>query len=333
MSVRFADHLNRYGPDALARAPRPPDLAEAQVYCAHLARSHYENFQVIGWFTPKEARTGMEAIYAFCRWADDLGDEVGDPARSERLLVWWRDQLRAVFADPTSARHPVFVALAPTITRFNLELEPFENLISAFIQDQHVYEYQNDAQLLDYCRRSANPVGRLVLKLAEADDPARREWSDAICTGLQLANFWQDVACDLDIGRIYLPRSDRWELGYSDEDLHARRYTPAYRALSSRKVAQARAYLERGEPLAASLGPPWNRAVELFRLGGLAILRAIEACNHDVWTMRPVVGRWTKLALMAQVALKPPRRRQGQDQRVAIPPTLDSTLLKQVPRP
>src|SRR4051812_7392970 len=155
----FLEDLRQFGPDASYRVTPP----EARAYCARLAATHYENFHVVTWLTPRPLRPAFRSIYAFCRWSDDLGDEVGDPERSRLLLAWWRSELRAMYRG--RAHHPVMVALAETVAEFAIPIEPFEALISAFEQDQVVTDYATYAELLDYCMRSANPVGHLVLYL------------------------------------------------------------------------------------------------------------------------------------------------------------------------
>ena len=211
--MSFQDDLRRYGPGA----DEDVSPAEAWAYCAHLTATHYENFSVVTWLTPREHRPAIQSIYAFCRWSDDLGDEIGEPVRSLVLLDWWRGELRAMYRG--QVQHPVMVALADTVVRYQIPIDPFEALIDAFVQDQTVTEYQTYPQLLDYCTRSANPVGHLVLHVAGAYSAENARTSDATCTALQLANFWQDVARDLTIGRIYLPREDREQFGYPDADL------------------------------------------------------------------------------------------------------------------
>ena len=211
MSMPFSDDLRRVWP----RQPRFACLATRRWPTApRLTATHYENFSVVTWLTPREHRPAFQSIYAFCRWSDDLGDEVGDRARSLELLDWWRGELRAMYHG--DVRHPVMIALAETVTRYDIPIDPFEALISAFEQDQRVTEYPTYDQLLDYCVRSANPVGHLVLYVAGAFSPENAHLADATCTALQLANFWQDVARDLAIGRIYLPREDRTRFGYPD---------------------------------------------------------------------------------------------------------------------
>ncbi len=294
------EDLKRWGP---ATASAPPSQAEAEAYCRALAASHYENFTVVSWFLPAHLRQPMANVYGFCRWADDLGDETGDPARSIELLQWWRGELQRCFQGQTT--HPVFVALAGTIQRFRLTPQPFEDLISAFEQDQRVTDYQSFEQLRDYCRRSADPVGRLVLALFEQATPQHEEWSDSICTGLQLANFWQDVDRDLANSRIYLPREDRLRFGYSDDDLHARRTTPAFLELLRFEVDRAREFFRQGQPLLSSVqGRRLRLALELFLGGGLKILDEIESIGYRVWDRRPTVTKRAKFGLLARSAIR-----------------------------
>ncbi len=292
--MSFQDDLRRYGPETAERVSR----AEARAYCAHLTAAHYENFSVVTWLTPREHRPAFQSIYAFCRWSDDLGDEVGDPARSVELLKWWRGELRAMFQG--QARHPVMVALAETVQSYKIPSDPFEALIDAFVQDQTVTEYQTFAQLLDYCTRSANPVGHLVLHVAGAYSAQNARLSDATCTALQLANFWQDVARDLAIGRIYLPREDRAQFGYPESDLRALRFTPAFAALMRFEVERTRALFDHGRALVPRIPGPLAVDIELFSRGGLAILDRIEASGGNVLGSRPALTRWTKMGLLGR---------------------------------
>lgn len=292
----FAEELRVWGPE---RRSFDVSLSEARRYCRKLAGGHYENFPVVSWVLPQELHPHFNAVYAFCRWADDLGDEVGDPARSLVLLQWWRDELRGCFAG--RSRHPVFVALGPTIQEYDLPVEPFENLISAFEQDQTVREYETFPQLLDYCRRSADPVGRLVLMLFRKRSEAHFAWSDSICTGLQLANFWQDVSRDLEIGRIYLPEEDRVRFGVTRDDLMARLSTPGFLELMRFEVERTRPYLRPWRTLASdehAVSDPTRDfplrlqvKVEMFARGGLAILDRITAADYRVLEARPVVSK------------------------------------------
>ena len=284
-----------------------PSMAEAEQFCANLAKTHYENFPVVSWLLPRRLHQPFYNVYAFCRWADDLGDEVGDPALALELLAWWRGELLDCYAG--QVRHPVFVALQQTIQQFTIPPEPFTDLISAFEQDQTVREYETFEQLVDYCSRSANPVGRLVLRLGECDSPQNVAWSDSICTGLQLANFWQDVARDGAIGRTYLPRESRLQFGYTDEQLQQGRSTPEFTALLKHEVERARVYLRAGFPLVAAV-PSWLQVeIDLFIHGGLLILNEIERIHFQVWEERPRVSKWAIACLFARSLARRAKRR------------------------
>ncbi len=277
-------------------------LAEAEVYCATLARTHHENFPVVSWLLPKRLHQHFYNVYAFCRWADDLGDEVGDTALALELLTWWRGELSDCYAG--QVRHPVFVALRQTIQQFTIPPEPFTDLISAFEQDQTVREYATFDQLLDYCRRSANPVGRLVLRLGECATAQNVAWSDAICTGLQLANFWQDVARDAAIGRTYLPREDRHRYGFSDELLRLQQSTPEFIALMRFEVERTREFLQAGLPLASAV-PSWlQMEIDMFIHGGLQTIQEIETIRYRVWEVRPRVSRWAMARLFGRSLIR-----------------------------
>lgn len=294
MAYSFAAHLARYGPAADYPVP---DLAAARSYCARLTRSHYENFTVVSALLPRRLIPHFHPVYAYCRWADDLGDETGGGTRSLELLGWWRQELNRCFRG--EARHPVMVALRPTIKRFGIPPEPFLDLIAAFEQDQRVKTYASFEDLLDYCRRSANPVGRLILYLCGSFNETTSALSDSICTGLQLANFWQDVRRDfVDLGRVYLPERDRRDFGYDDNDLIARRCTTEFKQLMRFQVDRARGYLERGRPLLDLVPRNMRVDIELFIEGGLAILRKIEAIDFDVWQERLRLSKREKLQLM-----------------------------------
>jgi len=273
-----------------------PSLAEAQQYCRKLARSHHENFPLVSFLLPKRLHQHFFNVYAYCRWADDLGDEIGDAQRSLELLGWWREELQACYAG--QCRHPVFVALEPTVRQFDIPLQPFDDLISAFEQDQSVREYDSCEQLLDYCTRSANPVGRIVLHLCERFDEQNAEWSDSICSGLQLANFWQDVARDLDIGRIYLPAEDRNRFGVTRDDLMAKRTTDQVVELMEFEVGRAHELLMAGLPLVARLPGRLQVDIELFARGGLRILDRIQSIGYRVLEQRPIVTKLDAFRLL-----------------------------------
>lgn len=308
MSAPFLEELKIWGPDSDRAGDRtgPLSLADAEAYCRRLATSHYENFPVVSWLLPRRLHQHFFNVYAYCRWADDLGDEVGDRDRALALLAWWRGELERCYDGV--ATHPVFVALKETIREFAIPRQPFDDLISAFEQDQRVTDYETFAQLADYCRRSANPVGRLVLYLFRQARDEHFRWSDSICTGLQLANFWQDVARDLDIGRIYLPAEDRERFGYTREALSLRTMNAPFRELLTFEVDRARALLKPwGQPGVAGIDEfPFRQRVEieLFARGGLLILDRIEALGCDVWRQRPVVTRFDFVRLLAGAVWK-----------------------------
>jgi squalene synthase HpnC len=293
MKNGFARELERWGP-AHAYAPAP--LAEAQQYCSRLARTHYENFSVATLLLPRRLIRHFHAIYAYCRWADDLGDETGGGQHALDLLQWWREELLRCYEG--RPHHPVMVALRETIRHFAIPPRPFLDLLRAFEQDQVVKRYETYAQLVDYCRCSANPVGHLVLYLCDSYDEPRAALADDICTGLQLANHWQDVARDLDIGRVYLPAEDRRHFGYDDAELEARRFTPAFAELMRFEVDRARGLFERGLALVPLVPADVQTDIELFACGGLAILRKIEAVGYNVWHSRPALRKWEKAALL-----------------------------------
>ena len=294
MGWNFVAELEMWGPQS------PPvatgGLSAARSYCARVARSHYENFTVVSVLLPRRLVRHFHAVYAYCRWSDDLADETVGGQAALDLIAWWRRELLACY-DGTP-RHPVMVALRETIRRFAIPPEPFLNLLVAFEQDQRVKRYDTFDQLLGYCRNSANPVGHLVLYLFACFSPERAALSDEVCTGLQLANFWQDVARDLAIGRVYLPAEDRHRFGYSDADLEARRCTPAFAELMRFEVDRANGFFDRGERLLPLLPREARADVELFSAGGRAILRAIEGIGYDVWSRRPEVSKWAKARLL-----------------------------------
>jgi squalene synthase HpnC len=299
----FAAELERFGPQSRF-APVGPEQGRA--YCRRLAQTHYENFSVATLLLPRRLVPHFHAVYAYCRWADDLGDETGGGEESLRLLAWWREELLRCYDG--SPRHPVMAALMPTICRFNIPQAPFLDLLTAFEQDQRVKEYDSYAQLLAYCKNSANPVGHLVLYLCESYTPENARLADCVCTGLQLANFWQDVSRDYDIGRVYVPAEDRRRFGYTDADLRARRFTPAFADLMAFEVERARQLFHAGEPLIERVPGDVQLDIELFIRGGQAILGRIEAQGYNVWHARPEVPKWEKAALLARAAWGQMRR-------------------------
>src|ERR1700681_4437305 len=219
---------------ALAANVPPPgcSIDDAQKYTRWLATHHYENFNVVSWLLPAELHQHFYNVYAYCRWADDLGDEVPETARALELLNWWERELDGCYEGRPA--HPVFVALRETIVAKDIPKQPFADLLKAFRQDQTVKRYQTWDAVLDYCMHSANPVGRLVLYLCGYRDEQRQLLSDATCTALQLANFWQDVSRDLEKGRIYIPLDAASAEGLGESYLVARRVDDRYVRLIKR---------------------------------------------------------------------------------------------------
>jgi squalene synthase HpnC len=285
-----------------------PTLAEAREYCRRLARSHYENFSVASWFLPKQLQQHFFNVYAYCRISDDLGDEVGDAAASLQLLDEWETQLNACYDG--SPRHPVFVALAETVREFEIPKHEFVDLLTAFRQDQTVTGYETFADLLGYCRNSANPVGHLVLYLCGYRDPERHQLSDYTCTALQIANFWQDVSRDYQKGRIYLPWEDLRRFGVAEDTISAGRNTPRFCEMMRFEVARAREWFAQGLPLVGMVDGQLALDIELFSRGGLEVLNAIERQGYAVLGRRPAISKARKLALVARAALHPFTRKR-----------------------
>jgi squalene synthase HpnC len=294
---------------ALPESYRIPDVAptldEARAYCQHLAETHYENFHVATWFLPKPLRPHFHAIYAYCRISDDLGDEVGSADVALALLEQWGNELDACYAG--NARHPVFVALAETIRACSIPKKPFADLLIAFRQDQVVKRYATMDDVLKYCEYSANPVGRLVLyACGEAENNQEEKFmlSDATCSALQLANFWQDVREDYARGRVYLPQKDMEFFRVRDQDIADGIASPEFRGLLRTEVSYAREMFEQGLPLIGMVNRDLALDLDLFSRGGLEILRAIERQDFDVLSARPAISKASKagLALRAVTA-------------------------------
>ena len=292
----FAAQLDLYGP--ARRHLRQMSVQESRAYCRRLARSHEENFTVVNWLLSRYLQQHFCNLYSYCRWADDLADETGDGVAKGQLLDWWHQQLVDCYRGRVN--HPVFVALAETIEEFQLPRQPFLDLLIAFRQDQTVRRYETFDDLLGYCGNSANPVGRLVLRLGRCyNDDDKVRLADSVCTGLQLANFCQDVARDYDRGRIYLPQQSCRRFGYTETMFHLREYNSQFRQLMIHEVDRAESYLSAGWPLVSCVGTELRGPVSLFISGGLAIVRAIRRANYNVWARRPTVSPWTKMRLMA----------------------------------
>jgi squalene synthase HpnC len=270
----------------------------AEGYTRWLATHHYENFNVVSWLLPRRLHRHFYNLYAYCRWADDLGDEVPDAQRALQLIDWWEDELRRCYAGQPS--HPVFIALAPTIRECDIPIEPFADLLTAFRQDQTVHRYATWDDVLGYCRYSANPVGRLVLFLCGYRDAERQRLSDFTCTALQLANFWQDVARDLEKGRIYIPLDTLAAHGLSEAEIVSRRFDARYAALMKDLIQRTRELFRAGLALASRVEPELRVDIELFSRGGLAVLEAIEAIGYNTLEQRPALRRSTQARLLGR---------------------------------
>lgn len=277
-------------------APRPPLLAanapsreEAYAYCRRIARAHYENFTIASWLMPRAMRPHMDAIYAYARVADDFADESEDEQLGLARLDDWERELDLAYAG--TPRHPVMLALADTARRFAIPHQPFADLLTAFRSDIYFKGFETIEDLCGYARFSANPVGRLVLYLFGYRDAERQHLSDLVCTGLQLVNFWQDVAIDFAKGRIYFPRQDLAQFGVTVEDLRAGRITPELIALMRHEIEYARDLMVRGAELHRMVDRRLRRDILMFAGGGLAILRAIERVGYDIFTRRPTLEK------------------------------------------
>lgn len=313
MSAHTTQLLQTYGPDRCDSMP----VEEARRWCRDLARRQYENFSVLTSLVPARLRDDFAAVYAFCRWADDLGDEIGDPSRSLSLLAWWRRELHDCFAG--SPRHPVFMALQPTIRAHDLPVKPFDDLIRAFEQDQTVLRYQTWDELIGYCRLSADPVGRLVLMVCGEDRSERLfKLSDCTCTALQLTNHWQDVKRDiLERNRIYLPLElvditdfesrlvGSARQGYAVD----RAFLGETRSVIRDCVERTWPLFEKGAGLLDQLQAHTRPIVGLLAAGGQHVLRMIEMWNYETALHRPKLGKAARFMLLAKAWLAAQRSR------------------------
>ena len=275
-------------------------MEEAQRYTRWLATHHYENFNVVSWLLPRRLHQHFYNVYAYCRWADDLGDEVPDHARALALLDAWEDELRLCYLPGKSPAHPVLIALRETIREKNIPQKPFSDLLRAFRQDQRVERYANWEEVLDYCVYSANPVGRLVLYVCGYRDEESQRLSDFTCTALQLANFWQDVSRDLEKGRIYIPLDAIAAHGLSEGDIVERRFDARYVSLMKDLIARTRELFAAGLPLAQRVDATLRIDIELFSRGGMWILDAIEKQGYDTLNRRPALTKSAKVRLLGR---------------------------------
>lgn len=270
----------------------------ARLYTHWLATHHYENFNVVSWLLPKNLHQHFYNLYAYCRWADDLGDEIPQRDRALELLDWWERELQDCYDGRPS--HPVFVALRETILAKDIPQLPFADLLKAFRQDQIMRRYSTWDSMIGYCVYSANPVGRLVLYLCGYRDEERQRLSDATCTALQLANFWQDVSRDLEKGRIYIPLDLAAAHGVSEEDIVQRRFSDRYAALMKDLIARTRTLFAEGAPLSKMVDRRLSVDLEMFTRGGLAVLNAIESIGYDTLHRRPAISKFTQARLLGR---------------------------------
>jgi squalene synthase HpnC len=282
-----------------ANAPSPGcTLEAAQTYTRWLATHHYENFNVVSWLLPKELHQHFYNLYAYCRWADDLGDEIPDTQRALDLLDWWEQELNDCYEGRPS--HPVFIALRETIVAKDIPKQPFADLLKAFRQDQTVKRYPTWDAVLNYCVYSANPVGRLVLYLWGYRDEQRQRLSDATCTALQLTNFWQDVARDIEKGRIYIPLDAAAAHGLTEAEIVERRFDDRYVNLMKDLIVRTRALFAEGMPLAKMVDTRLSVDLEMFSRGGIAVLDAIEAAGYNTLHHRPSIGKGKQARLLGR---------------------------------
>jgi phytoene synthase len=276
-------------------------LDDAYAHCARVTRSHPENFPVGSLLAPRRLRRHLHAVYAFARAADDLADEAPRDERRLAAIDAWEASLDRCLEG--RAEHPVFVALGDTIRAFGLPDRPFRDLLDAFRQDCRVTRYASWEGLLDYCRRSANPVGRIVLRLYGHPGETEAGLADSICTALQLTNFWQDVAVDLAKDRIYLPAADRRRWGVADADLAAPVAGRPLRSLILEMVARTRRCFAAGRPLPARIGGRLGVELRAVWLGGSRILDRIEAAQGDVLAQRPTLSAVERATIAARAFL------------------------------
>jgi squalene synthase HpnC len=276
-------------------------LTSAYAACERDARAHDENFPVASVVLPARMRPHVAAIYAFARVADDFADEGRlPPAMRLALLDGWMTRLHAAAASreagpPPSPGEPpdtaaIFLALGASIRALRLPLALFDDLVSAFRQDVTVTRYRSWSDLIDYCRRSANPVGRLVLRVAGYENPALDRASDAVCTALQLTNFWQDLKIDFDRGRIYLPHEELAAHGAHEDDLHRGQLTPEWRSSLAAATARTRALFEQGRTVCDGTRGRLRHELRATWLGGMRILDRLEQSGFDPIAARPRLG-------------------------------------------
>jgi len=278
-------------------ARRTWTVPHAFQFCAHFAHDHYENFPVASLLVPREKRPHVYAIYSFARIADDYADEPGlTPAERVDSIAEWEEQLIDVYRG--HAHHPVFVALRETVDHFGIPVELFRRLLKAFRSDVTTHRYETFEDVLEYCENSANPIGRLMLLLFNYRSETSMEFSDSICTALQLTNFWQDVTVDLKKDRVYIPLDDIREFGYSEEELLGLQCSRAFKDLMCYQVERTEQMFQEGKPLVFDVGSDLRMELKLTWNGGMRILQKIEHQDYDVLARRPSLSLLDKTSIL-----------------------------------
>ena len=306
-------------------------LEAAQRYTRWLATHHYENFNVVSWLLPKELHQHFYNLYSYCRWADDLGDEIPEKSRALELLAWWEQELQDCYNGRPA--HPVFVALRETIIAKDIPKQPFADLLRAFRQDQTVKRYPTWNSMIGYCLYSANPVGRLVLYLCGYRDEHRQNLSDATCTALQLANFWQDVGRDLEKGRVYIPLEIAAAHGVSEDDIVNRRFSDHYVALMKDLIARTRILFAEGAPLAKTVDRRLSVDLDMFTRGGVAVLGAIESMGYDTLNRRPSISKSKQARLLGRALFSHLIGKASPSDTAPLPPAPDEMRAEGDPLP
>ncbi len=281
-------------------------VEEAYAHCQQMAESHYENFPVGSLLIPKSLRKHVYSIYAFARIADDFADEGYETTgltEADRLAALDDWQRKLEDASVGKADHPVFIALAATIKELNLPVQLLRDLLSAFKQDVVKQRYANFDEVLDYCTRSANPVGRLILLLFGYRDEQLHMLSDHICTALQLANFWQDVSVDIGKDRVYLPEDEMVQFGVSIDDLRQGRFSDRYAALLKFQVDRTWQIFRQGRALPEAVSGRLKYELRLTWFGGTRILERIEELGYDTLNRRPTISTFDKVRILARTIL------------------------------
>jgi hydroxysqualene synthase len=282
-------------------------VEESFAYCEKLATRHDENFPVGSYLIPKKLRPHVHNLYAFARVADDFADEprYTDSVRMALLENWEAQLYQCFWRQP---QHPVFIALKETIKRFDLPINLFQDLLMAFKMDVVKKRYPAFSDVLDYCRHSANPIGRLVLLLFGYRQDGLHSLSDSICTALQITNFWQDLMIDLDKGRIYIPKEDLQRFGYSVEELLARVYNDAFKNLMRFEIGRTRDLFAQGQPLCSRVGRDLRFELHLICQGGQQILHLLEMQDYNIFSHRPVLTprSWIWLTVKAFIKSRLP---------------------------